>query len=191
MRRMIPTLVLVALVAAACGDAGEVVEDTAPAALAATTTTVAPTTTLPEAITTAAPTTTVPPATPTTAAEPAGIVPGADPEVDAIVEAYTIAFDSESDFATKAPYIEDPTGLEETVAKYLETGETFNGVSVVATAVTIEGETATVAYDLYFGGNPTYPDLSGTAVKTADGWKVPRTDFCSLMRSARVGCPTG
>ncbi len=99
-----------------------------------------------------------------------------------------MAFDSTSPFEEKAPYIEDPTGLEEVVAKYLETGESFGGIEVVATAVDIAGDEATVSYDLYFSGNPTYPNLQGTAVKTADGWKVPRTVFCGLMASARVPC---
>ena len=186
MKRLAIPLFLVALLAAACGDSSEVVEDASPAAEAATTTVAPPTTAAPP--TTTAPTTT---AAPATTAAPQGITPGEDPDVDAIVLAYQIAFDSTSDYATKAPYIDDPTGLEETVVAYLETGETFNGVAVVATGVTVDGDTAAVAYDLYFGGNPTYPDLAGTAVKTADGWKVPRADFCSLMRSARVGCPSG
>lgn len=185
MKRLAIPLFLVALLAAACGDSSEVAEG-APAAEAATTTVAPPTTATPA--TTAAPVTT---AAPATTAAPQGITPGEDPDVDAIVLAYQIAFDSTSDYATKAPYIDDPIGLEETVVAYLETGETFNGVAVVATGVTIDGDTAAVAYDLYFGGNPTYPDLTGTAVKTADGWKVPRADFCSLMRSARVGCPSG
>ena len=104
--------------------------------------------------------------------------------------AYTIAFDSNSDYAAKAPHIVDSAGLEDTVAKYLSTGETMGGVGVLVTDVTVDGEVAAVVYDLLFNGNPTYPDLPGTAVLTADGWKVPRTVFCSLMSSARVGCPT-
>jgi len=116
-------------------------------------------------------------------------VPGEDPDVDAVVVAYTTAFDSESDYATKAPFIDDPTGLEETVDKYLTTGEMMGGIGVLVTSVVVNGEEADVVYDLLFGGNPTYPDLPGTAVLTADGWKVPRTVFCDLMSSARVGCP--
>ncbi len=196
MKRFALAVVALALVAAACGDAaGDVPDTVAPTTVAPTTTT----TTLPAPTTTApAPTTTVPPTTvapttttvaPTTTAPPA-IVPGEDPDVDAVVEAYAIAFDSVSDFATKAPYIEDPTGLEGTIAEYNEVGERFGGIAVVATRVTIDADEAEVGYDLYFGGNPTYPNLTGSAVKTAEGWKVPRSVFCTLMRQARVGCPT-
>ena len=78
----------------------------------------------------------------------AGIVPGEDPDVDAIVLAYTVAFDSVSDFEAKAQYIDDPSGLEETVAQYLVTGETMGGIGVEVSEVTIEGNTARLVYDL-------------------------------------------
>lgn len=179
MKRLIVLLGALALVAAACGGsedggAGE------PAADPTTTTaTQATVTTAAQVSTTTAP-----------ADEPAGgIVAGEDPDVDAIVTAYTVAFDSTSEYPAKEPYIDDPSGLEDTVADYLTTGETMGGVGVVVTEVVVNGEEADVTYDLLFNDNPTYPDLPGTAVLTADGWKVPRSVFCALMSSARVGCP--
>ncbi len=190
MQRLSALLVAGVLLLSACGGGDDVAADTT----VAPTTTTAPTTTQPPATTTtAAPTTTLATTTTasptTTTAAPGGIVAGEDPDVDAIVLAYSIAFDSESDFATKSAYIDDPAGLEETVDAYLAVGDSFGGVSVEVAAVTVEGDAAEVSYDLLFGGNPTYPDLSGTAVLTDDGWKVPRTVFCSLMSAARVGCP--
>jgi hypothetical protein len=179
MQRFLSLVVGLALVAAACGsddsssDAGSSSETT----VQTTTTTTAPTTT-----TTTAPTT-------TTAAEAGGIVPGQDAEVDAIVLAFTTALDSETPYDDKAGFIEDPTGLEDTVAKYLETGQSMGGIGVEVTGVEITGGTAAVTYDLLFGGNPTYPDLTGEAIKTDGAWKITRTGFCSLMSSARVGCP--
>lgn len=180
---------IVALVATACGESSE------PDAVASSTSTQAPTTTTEAPTTTTEPltttlpptTTTAAPTTSTTAAEP--IVPGEDPDVDAIVLAFQIAFDSVSGYEEKATYIDDPSGLEETVEKYLATGESMGGIAVEPTAVTIDGDAAEVTYDLLFGGNPTYPGLTGRAVKTADGWKIERSMFCSLMSSARVGCP--
>jgi hypothetical protein len=167
-------LLAVLLVAAACGDT-------------ATDTTAAPaTTTAPAA--TAAPTTTPPTTAPPVTEAAPGIVPGADADVDAVVNAYQIAFDSVSPFDVKSPYIDDPAGLESTVDAYLETGDSFGGIEVIVTGVTINGDEADVAYDLMFGGNPGYPDLEGTAVKTAAGWQVPRAVFCGLMASARTPC---
>ncbi len=180
MKRTLFVVLVLAMIAAACGGtsdsgAGEAAPATTAAPTTTTTSTEAPTTT-------AAPTTTTVPES--------DIVAGEDPDVDAIVTAYTVAFDSQSDYAAKQPYVDDPAGLEDTVARYLETGETMGGVSVLVTAVTVNGDEADVTYDLLFNNNPTYPDLSGRAILTAEGWKVPRRVFCSLMASARVGCPS-
>lgn len=186
MKRFLVLVAAVALVAAACGGDDDAQDTTA---TQATTTAPSATTSAPAPTITAAPTTTVAAAATTTTATPTDIVAGEDPDVDAVVLAYSVAFDSESEFDAKAAYIDDPSGLEDTVAAYLTTGESMGGIGVSATAVTVNGDTADVTYDLLFGGNPTYPDLAGTAVLTEEGWKVPRTVFCSLMSSARVGCP--
>jgi len=184
-RRLIPLMLGLALVAAACGS--DETSDGDGAAASATTTTVAAvttTTTAPATTTTVAPTTTT-----TEAVEAGGIVAGEDAEVDAVVLAYTVALDSVTPYEEKVPYIDDPSGLEETIAKYLETGQSMGGIGVLPTAVVIDGDTAVVTYDLLFGGNPTYPDLTGEAIKSAEGWQITRAGFCSLMSSARVGCP--
>lgn len=185
LNRIAVLIVMIAVVGAACGDGSDSDAATATTAAAevAAPTTLAPTTT--EA---PAPSTTEAAPTTTTMSESA-IVPGDDPDVDAIVLAYETAFDSVSDFETKAPFIDDPTGLEDTVAQYLTTGTTMGGIGVAVTEVVIDGDTATVTYDLLFNDNPTYPDLTGSAVLTDAGWQVPRANFCSLMSSARVGCP--
>lgn len=177
MRRALILILGLTLVAAACGS-----DDATDAGDSATTTstTEAPTTTT----TTAPPTTTT-----TTGTEATGIVAGQDAEVDAVVLAYTIALDSVSSYEEKAPYIDDPSGLEDMIAEYLKTGESMGGIGVLPTAVAIDGDTAVVTYDLLFAGNPSYPDLTGDAIKTAEGWKITRAGFCSLMSSARVGCP--
>lgn len=184
MKRSAAVLLVFSMMVAACGDGTEPESATETTMAPVTTTTVAATTTTVEIATT----TTAPPTTTTTEVV-GGIIPGEDPDVDAIVLAYQVAFDSTSDYEAKAPYIEDPTGLEETVAQYLVTGETMGGITVEVTEVTVDGDTATLVYDLLFNDNPTYPDLTGRAVRTEAGWQIPRGAFCSLMSSARVGCP--
>ena len=190
MKRFIALVFILALVTAACGSGleAEVAAETTVTQPDATTTTVAPTTTTTIAPTTTTTTTVAPTTTTTTTV--GGIVPGEDADVDAIVLAYQFAFDSTSDFETKAPFIDDPSGLEDTVAQYLLTGETMGGIAVSVKEVTVDGDSATLIYDLMFNDNPTYPDLSGRAVRTEAGWQVPRGAFCSLMSSARVGCPS-
>lgn len=186
MKRSAAMLLVLSMTVAACGDGAETdaAADTTEPPVATSTSAPAPTTTI-------APTTTTTPPTTTTTEALTGIVPGEDPDVDAVVLAYQVAFDSTSDYEAKAPYIEDPTGLEETVAQYLTTGEAMGGITVEVTEVTIDGDTATLVYDLLFNNNPTYPDQTGRAVRTEAGWQIPRGAFCALMSSARVGCPDG
>ena len=83
------------------------------------------------------------------------------------------------------PHLEDPEGLEETVAQYRTTGESMGGVELFPTSVTIDGDTAAVTYDLLFGGTPIYPDLSGDAVLRDGTWMITRNMFCATMASAR------
>ena len=168
MKRMILAGAAVAIVAAACGGDST---DEADAVEAATT--VAPTTT----------------AATEAVARPA-IVPGEDADVDAVVEAYVVVFDSTTTYEEKAPYLVEPEGLEETVATYTATGTSMGGVSLDPKSVTVDGDTAAVSYDFLFGGNPSYTNLTGDAVRTAAGWQITREMFCDIMRSARSSCPT-
>ncbi len=190
MKKALLILASSAFVVAACGGSGgdevvsETTEDPVTTTLSSTTTVAAPTTTT----TTAAPTTTTAEPT-TTTMEPPSLIPSGDPDIDAVVTAFMVAFDSTSDYVTKLPYVDDLSGLEETVANYMETGETMGGVSIIVTSVEINGDEAAVAYDLLFNANPIYPDLPGTAVRTDAGWQVPRAEFCIMMSNARVGCP--
>lgn len=183
LKRTLLLLAVLALVATACSQS-ETAETPAADLPLSTTTTAAPTTTTAAPVTT----TTAAPVTTTTATD-VGIVPGDDPDVDAVVLAYQIVFSSETGYEEKVPYLEEPDGLEETVAMYQETGESMGGVALAASSVTINGDTADVTYDLLFGGTPTYPDLSGDAVLRDGTWKITRDMFCAMMASARVGCP--
>lgn len=177
MKKAILTLAAMSLIVAACGGSGD--DEAATETTPAPTTTVAPTTTTTEAVEMA------------DAAEEDSFIPSGDPELDAVATAFMVAFDSTTDYEAKLPYVEDLAGLEDTVVRYMDQGGMMGGVSVAIRDVVIDGESAEVLYDLMFNNNPTYLDQSGTAVLTADGWKVPRNAFCSLMASARVPCPRG
>ena len=182
MKQSIVLLILIAVLAAACGTAEEAV---APE----TTTTQATTTTTTEAPKT---TTTVPPTTTTAASdeiETSRVVSGEDADVDAIVEAYVVVFDSATSFDEKAPFITDATGLEETVGKYTAAGDEVGGIALQADRVGIDGNEARVIYSFLFAGNAAYSDLEGEAVLTDDGWQISREFFCQIMVLARVGCP--
>jgi hypothetical protein len=187
-QRLIVWFALLAIVAVACGGDPEPAAVPATTPSPTTTTTLAPTTTAPPATTTLPPTTTAAPTTTTTLA---GIIPGEDPDVDAVVLAYETVFDSETPYEDKEPLLDDPTGLEQTVQRYFDTGELTGRVTIEATAVEIDGDTATVTYTILFGGAPTYADQEGAAIRSEGVWQVPREVFCALMTSARVGCPLG
>ena len=187
MKLTVSLIVALAGLAAGCGSS-ETADEPATGEAPATTTTIAATTTS-TTTTTSAPTTTVPPATTTTVAV-GGIIPGEDADVDSIVVAYEVVFSSETTYDEKVPYLVDSEGLEETVLNYQETGDMMGGVGAIPSAVTINGETADVTYDLLFSGTPTYPNLSGDAVLNDETWKITREMFCSIMTSARVGCPS-
>jgi hypothetical protein len=185
MKRVSVLIAAIAIVATACSSATEASGDAEAApttTAAATTTTLAPpaTTTSTAGVTT---TTLEPPAT------TLPFAPASDEDVAEITALYEVVFSSETTYEEKAPLIDDPSGLEETVAKYTETGESLGGVGLDAKTITVSGDLASVTYDLLFSGNPTYPDLTGDAIFVDGAWLVTRAMFCSIMTSARVGCP--
>ncbi len=181
MQQRILLLTVAALLVAACGSGtGTSEESTTTTSSVETTTTQQP----PATTTTLA-------ATSTTEAQAAGYVSGADADADAIANAYDVAFDSSTSFEDKSLYIEDPEGLEETVATYAATGDSVGGVSVSIQSITVNGSEADVVYTLQFSGNPTYPGQTGTAIMTDNGWVLSRQMFCGVMASARSACPSG
>ncbi|MCL1586781.1 MAG: hypothetical protein M3092_00050 [Actinomycetia bacterium] len=185
MKRVSVLIAAIAIVATACSsasDASRIAEATTTSASSVATTMVEPTTT-----TTTADLTTTTLRTPTTTS---AFAPASDEDAAEITALYEIVFSSETTYEEKAPLIDDPSGLEETVAKYTETGETLGGVGLVAKTITVGGDLASVTYDLLFSGNPTYPDLTGDAIRVDGAWLVTREMFCSIMTSARVGCPS-
>ena len=177
MKRAWILIAVLAITTAACASAPD--QTGADESVPATTSTGAPTTTMPrEPTTTAAPTTT------------SGPSPTSQEDIDEITALYTVVFSSDTAFLDKAHLIDDSTGLEETIAKYTETGTSMGGVGLEATKIVVVGDSAEVTYDLLFAGTPTYPDLAGAAIRVDGTWIVTRDMFCSIMTSARVGCPS-
>lgn len=179
-RRFAPTSLLMALVlaAGACGDdSSSAAETVGTTAAPATTTTVAPTTTT-------APTTTAGAPGATAAANFAAGSPEA-----AVATAYRTVFDSSLTYDAKAMFLEDAAALQPTVTAYTTVAARFGGFRLEPTAVTVNGTTASLVYDVYFGTNPQYRDQKGTASFVDGTWKVSRAEFCSFMTSARNPCP--
>ncbi len=171
MKRIAIAAITLVLVATACSAAEDASPDPEAVAAPETTTLATTTTTLSSTTTTAARQT-------------------SKQDQEAISIAYEVVFSSETTYEEKTPYLEDPSGLEDTVLKYQETGETMGGVSLAATKITVNGTVAEVIYDFLFAGTPTYPDQVGDAVLIGETWMITRDMFCSIMASARVGCPS-
>lgn len=123
------------------------------------------------------------------ASEEAGAGSGeAGGEADAAAAAWSVVFDSTTSFEDKAPHLEDADALASTIEGYAESGSMMGGISLAPTDVTVDGDVATITYDVLFGENPAYGDQTGE-ISLVDGvWTVSRDEFCSFMASARNPC---
>ncbi|MGH1503261.1 MAG: iron-siderophore ABC transporter substrate-binding protein [Acidimicrobiales bacterium] len=111
-------------------------------------------------------------------------------EEAAAADAWAIVFDSNVGYDEKAAHLEDAEALRETVDSYTTSGDSMGGISLAPTAVAIDGDVATVTYDVLFGENAAYTDLDGE-ISLVDGvWVVSRAEFCGFMVSARNNCPS-
>lgn len=117
------------------------------------------------------------------------IVPGTDPDVDAVVTAWTTVFDSEVPIEAKARLLQDSATHLTTLEAFADGGEQAGGIVLEPSAVTIDGERAQVTYDVLFAGTGAYGDQTGEVVNLDGTWVVPTAAFCSFMASARTPCP--
>lgn len=138
-------------------------------------------------------------ATPTAAATPAVTVSPTEVATDlatgvsaadmqAAMDAWAVVFDSTAEFADKAPHLEDAAALESINAAYAEAGESFGGFSMEPTAVDISGDEAIITYNVLFGGNAAYEDLTGEIQRVDGTWTVSREAYCGFLASARTPC---
>jgi iron complex transport system substrate-binding protein len=108
---------------------------------------------------------------------------------DEVAEVWRAVFDTAVAFDDKAANLEDAEALRPTAEAYAAFGTGLGGVSLEPTDVVVEGDTATVTYDVLFGGTPAYTDQTGTVERVNGVWTVSREQFCSFMVSARQTCP--
>lgn len=120
-------------------------------------------------------------------ATPAGATDFSEDE-QAVADAWSIVFDSTTDLVTKAPYLENADSLAGTIEGYAEGGAAMGGVSLVTTAVTIDGDVATLVYDAWLNGVSSYKDLPGSLALVDGQWTVLEDEFCSFMSLARTPC---
>lgn len=112
----------------------------------------------------------------------------ADPS-DAAGEAWKLVFDSTIGFDDKSTHLEDAEALRSTVDAYTTAGDGMGGITLEPTDVVVDGDTATVTYDVMFGGTAAYTALTGEMTLVDGTWMVSRAEFCGFMASARNACP--
>lgn len=144
----------------------------------------APVTTAP--VTTIAVTTTA--ATTVAAETTAAPIDAATDDSAAVSDIYRTVFDSTVPAADKVALIEDGEALLPTIEAYRTAGDPLGGIKLEPSAVTIDGDLATLTYDVLFAGTPVYEDLEGAMVDVG-GWIVSREEFCGFMAQARNPCP--
>lgn len=184
MKRSVILFVAGVLLLSACGGSDDTSASTTVSTLATTTTATAVTTTVAATTTAAETTTTAGAEVPTVP-----VVPGESADADAIVDLFAVVFDGTTAYEEKAPFIDDPAGLESTVDAYMTAGDAVGGIFLEVAGVGVDGDHAVVGYDLLFGGNAFMTDQVGDAVLNGGQWQVTREYFCSIMVLARVGCP--
>ncbi|MEM8923450.1 MAG: hypothetical protein AAF962_25035 [Actinomycetota bacterium] len=119
--------------------------------------------------------------------EPAAAISD-DPEVQAALDAFAVVYDSSADWEAKAPHLEGAADLQASNDGYQQAGETMGGISLAPTAAVVEGETATITYDVLFGSNAAYNDLTRTITMVDGVWTVSRDDYCDFLSTARTPC---
>ena len=85
--------------------------------------------------------------------------------------------------------MEDAAALRSTIDAYTAAGVVMGGITLVPTNVVVSGDTATVTYDVMFGGTAAYTALTGEIALIDGTWIVSRAEFCGFMASARNACP--
>ena len=104
------------------------------------------------------------------------------------MDAWALVFDSTVEFSEKVPHLEDAASLESSNAAYSAAGEGLGGISLEPTAAEINGDEASITYNVLFGGTAAYEDLTGEIQQVDGTWTVSREAYCGFLASARTPC---
>ncbi|MEM7094655.1 MAG: hypothetical protein AAF567_16745, partial [Actinomycetota bacterium] len=91
-----------------------------------------------------------------------------------------------------SPFLQNSAALEASNEAYRTAAEGLGGISLEPSDATIDGNTATITYDVIFGDAAAYEDLTRTVTLDDNGaWIVSAADFCDFLASARTPCEAG
>lgn len=129
--------------------------------------------------------TTTAPTEPTAEDSEAAELTGEEAEVGDTV---ATVFDSSVPFEDKVDLLEDGESHQADHEGYVTVADGVGGITVEATSVEIEGDTASVIYRVLFAGTETYSGLSLEVTRVDDAWMVPTTSFCGFLAAAQTPC---
>ena len=109
-------------------------------------------------------------------------------EEQTAVDAFALVYDSSAAWESKALHLENSDLLQVTNEQYRDANESMGGISLRPTGAKIEGDIATIIYDVLFGVTPAYESLERTITRVDGVWKVSRDDYCGFLSSARTPC---
>ncbi|MBL89016.1 MAG: hypothetical protein CL517_01920, partial [Actinobacteria bacterium] len=107
---------------------------------------------------------------------------------EAAMTAFALVYDSSADWVDKAPHLEGSDSLESSNESYMNGASMMGGISLVPKSAVVEGEIATITYDVMFGENAAYEDLTREVFLVDDLWTVSSEDYCDFLASARTPC---
>ena len=107
---------------------------------------------------------------------------------EAAMMAFALVYDSSANWDDKAPYLEGSDSLQSSNESYMSGASTMGGISLVPKSAVVEGETATITYDVMFGESAAYEDLTREVLLVDGLWTVSSEDYCDFLASARTPC---
>ena len=116
------------------------------------------------------------------------VIPDFSEEEQTAVDAFALVYDSNAVWEGKALHIENSDLLQASNEQYRDANESMGGISLRPTGAKIEGDIATIIYDVLFGVTPAYESLERTITRVDGVWRVSRDDYCGFLSSARTPC---
>ena len=104
------------------------------------------------------------------------------------MEAFRLVYGSETEWNEKQPHLENASQLRNANQAYRIGAEDNGGITLRPKSAQIEGNKATVVYDVYFGDAPAYNDLQRSLYLVEGIWQVTESDFCDFLSAAQTPC---
>ena len=116
-------------------------------------------------------------------------VDGAAAAEQAAMDAWVIVLGPEASLDEKRRHTEDFDELLPTVEAGLAAGEAAGGIEIIPTRATINGDSATVVFDVAMGGSITATDFTADLTLIDGVWVASRSQVCTYVALIGVQCP--